>query len=259
MPPCPKCGIAVEAAWKFCPKCRARLEGDTSGEMCPSCGIPVKHDDRFCPNCRHQLGTRVGYDVPESSSPSNQAPQQTEPSIGERTLQISLERQRLNVKEREVDLGLKETQGYLKLYQDYKTGKQDLEIHAEEEKLRLERERIEALSGASLDVLISISGEEQSRLLADVAQVRALQGFSPQQILAKGAADNPEFSEAYKDLLMGLSANGDLDSYERLIGELKESSRLSREDYQRNLETMSEMFHKAVDSLKETSVALSGG
>ena len=264
MPQCPYCGIQVQPAWQYCPKCRYHLAAGAEGHKCPSCSAPVGPTDRFCPNCRFQLRTVAAQNtttptpVPGAPPAAGQGVQSGGLSIGEQALELTLARQQLNLEEREVDLDLREAKGYLQLYQEYKKGKQDLEIRAEEEKLRLEKERIDALSHASLDVLISISDEGQSKLLAEVAQVRELQGFSPQQLLAKGAADNPEFAEAYKELLMGLSANGDLEQYERLVTELKESARMSREDYQSNIQTMSEMFHKAVDSLRDAAVAFSG-
>lgn len=230
-----------------------------SGAACPSCSEPVRPDDRFCGNCRFQLRPAPADAQATVPKPAGHSPSNSIPSIGEQALQLTIARQRLNTQDREADLGLKEARGYLGIYQDYKRGKQDLEVRDEEEKLRLERERIEALSGASLETLISISGDAQTKLLAEVAQVRELQGFSPDQILTQGAVDNPDFAAAHKDLLMGLSANGDLDRYERLVSELKESASNNREDYQRNVHTMSEMFHKAVDSLRATSVALGGG
>ncbi|MDP6716693.1 MAG: hypothetical protein QF368_18985 [SAR202 cluster bacterium] len=119
-------------------------------------------------------------------------------------------------------------------------------------------ERIEGLSKLSIEALIAISGPLQSRILADLAQVRQLQGSSPEQIMAIGALNNPAFASAYGDIMVSMARTGDLDMYERLISEIKESSGRERDDYQRNLNIVVEMFHKAVESLSETAVAFSG-
>ena len=85
-----------------------------------------------------------------------------------------------------------------------------------------------------------------------------MQGASPEQIIAIGALNNPENASAYGDIMVAMARTGDLDMYERLISEIKESSGRERDDYHRNLNTVVEMFHKAVESLSETAVAFSG-
>ena len=80
--------------------------------------------------------------------------------------------------------------------------------------------------------------------MASIASLRGYPGGS-----AYGAA---------KHGLLGLARTGDLEPYERLVSEMKESSQLSREEHQRNQDMMLEMFRKAVDTLSETAVAFSG-
>ena len=134
----------------------------------------------------------------------------------------------------------------------------DMRLKESRENHDHELRRIEALSGAGIEALIAISGPEQAQLLAQLAKTRALSGSSPEQILAMQASESPQVADALKEILTATAATGQLEQYERLVGELKESAQLSREDYQRNVNTMSEMFNKALDTVKETAVAFSG-
>ena len=90
------------------------------------------------------------------------------------------------------------------------------------------------------------------------AAFASFEGASPDQIAVLGALNNPAFADSYKDILIALSRSDDLELYERVISELKESSQQNQEDYQHNLDTLVGMFHKAVDSLRDTSIAFSG-
>ena len=121
-----------------------------------------------------------------------------------------------------------------------------------------ELKRIEALSSAGIETLIAVSGPEQAQLLAQLARTRALSDSTPEQILAMQVQESPQVAEALKEILTATAANGQLEQYERLVVELKESARLSREDHQQNIKTMTEMFNKALDTVKDTAVAFSG-
>ena len=144
---------------------------------------------------------------------------------------------------------------WLGLFQKFEEGKQSLRIQELKAKMNLKRERIDALSKASVEVLITISDEPQSRPIEMLNEMRVLQGFSPQQLLAKGAVDNPEFASAYGDLLLAVAVNDQTEQYERLIGEMKSSASDAHEDYDRNLEILLEMFRKSLDSIRDTAIA----
>lgn len=142
----------------------------------------------------------------------------------------------------------------------------ETELHAEEVRLenriKLERqqhdselERIEALSNLGIETLIAVSGAEQGIILGQLARTRALSGCTPEQIMAMQAHESPQVADALKEVLTAAAAGGQLDQYERLISELKDAGRLSREDHQANMATVTEMFNKALDSVRDTAVA----
>ena len=117
--------------------------------------------------------------------------------------------------------------------------------------------RIQTLSGVGIETLIAVSGPEQSQLLAQLARTRSLAGCSTEKILAMHAAENPQVAGALKELLIATAASGQLEQYERLVNQLKDSARTSREDYQQNMVVMQQMFDKALDTVKDTAVAFS--
>ena len=144
----------------------------------------------------------------------------------------------------------------------------DMELRAEAERLEMrlkesreqhghELARIQTLSGVGIETLIAVSGPAQSQLLAQWARTRALAGCATEKILAMQVAENPQVAGALKELLIATAASGQLEQYERLVNQLKDSARTSREDYQQNMAVMQQMFDKALDTVKDTAVAFS--
>ena len=142
----------------------------------------------------------------------------------------------------------------------------DLDAEAQRLELRLrerreghsqELERIQTLSGVGIETLIAVSGAEQGQLLAQLARTRAFAGCSTEKILAMQAADSPHVAEALKEILTATAASGQLEQYERLVTQLKDSASTQREDHQQNMVMLQQMFNKALDSVKETAVAFS--
>ncbi|MCH7606263.1 MAG: adenylate/guanylate cyclase domain-containing protein, partial [Chloroflexi bacterium] len=88
-------------------------------------------------------------------------------------------------------------------------------------------------------------------------KTRAFAGCTPEKILAMQAAESPQVAEALKEILTATAASGQMEQYERIITELKDSAQATRGDYQRNMTMLQQMFDKALDSVKETAVAFS--
>jgi len=141
---------------------------------------------------------------------------------------------------------------------DTQRRRMEMQLAESREKNAQELGRIEALSEAGIEALIAVSGSEQAQMLTELARTRALSDSSPQQIMAMQAADSPEIADALKEILTAVAASGQLEQYERLIAETKESARLGREDHQRNTQMLMEMFNKSLDSVRDVSVAFSG-
>ena len=47
---CPNCGVAVNPAYNFCPKCKVNLH-----PLCPACHRTIEHGAAFCPYCSAEL------------------------------------------------------------------------------------------------------------------------------------------------------------------------------------------------------------
>lgn len=124
--------------------------------------------------------------------------------------------------------------------------------------LWLSPETIEVLKDASVATLISVAPPHQAALLAEVEKVKSLSGQTPDQIAAIGAFSNPQFAEGYGRIIQKFKDNNEIDQYERLVSELKESSQHNREDQSRNMQVMYDMFVKALDSMRDTATAFAG-
>lgn len=154
----------------------------------------------------------------------------------------------LEAQERQLGLSLRRQESEL-----------ELRLREQRERHRQNLERIEALSHTSMEVLMAVSGPEQASLLAELARTRALAGCTPQQILAMQAQGNPQVTQALVEVTRALAATQQTEMYERLVAQVKEGAQASREDYQRNAAIMAEMFHKALDTMKDTATAFAGG
>lgn len=58
---CPNCGIAYQAADRYCGRCGNSLpqtQTKPAATACPSCGAGLREGDLFCAKCGHQVAAR---------------------------------------------------------------------------------------------------------------------------------------------------------------------------------------------------------
>ncbi len=110
--------------------------------------------------------------------------------------------------------------------------------------------------GTWMDVDVSPDGRTLAFALLGDIYTMPITGGTPTRV-AEGLAweVQPRFSPDGRRI--ATAASGQLEQYERLVNQLKDSARTSREDYQQNMVTMNQMFNKALDSVKDTAMAFS--
>ena len=85
--------------------------------------------------------------------------------------------------------------------------------------------RLDKLSILSTEQLISISGVDQGRILAELKRTETLKGMTEEQILALAAEKNPSiaqaFVERYRAVEAGKASQREIELYERLLGDQK--------------------------------------
>ena len=135
--------------------------------------------------------------------------------------------------EKDMELGLKGLKAVKEMKSKEK--RDDMEIEAE---------RLERLSKVGIEALISASGGEQGKILADLKKTEMLKGMSEEQILALGAKDSPQLAKAFEEKFKGLSAEKQEQLYKEMIADKDKSTKI-----------MQEMFNKALDTQRDVSVA----
>lgn len=112
----------------------------------------------------------------------------------------------------------------------------ELERQRQEQAYELERqkltqdheiERIRTLSQASAEVVISMAGPEQARVIADLKQTEALKGMSDSQVESLMASKSPHFAKAleerWKAIEAGKATEAQRELYERMIAQQAEA------------------------------------
>lgn len=88
-----------------------------------------------------------------------------------------------------------------------------------------ELNRLDKLSILSTEQLISVSGVDQGRILAELKRTETLKGMTEEQILALAAEKNPSiaqaFVERYRAVESGKASQREIELYERLLGDQK--------------------------------------
>ena len=116
------------------------------------------------------------------------------------------------------------------------------------EEMNIETERLERLSKLGVEALITASGPEQAKILADIKKTDMLKGMSDEQILAMGAKDSPELAKAFQEKFKGLSAQKQEELYKEMMKQ-KDTS----------MKVMQEMFDKALETQRDATVGVAQG
>jgi hypothetical protein len=141
------------------------------------------------------------------------------------------------VDEKDMELGLKGLQAI-----------KDMKIKQRRDEMDIETERLDRLSKLGIEALITASGEEQGKILADLKKTEMLKDMSEEQILALGAKDSPQLAKAFEEKFKGLSAEKQEQLYKEMIADKDKSTKI-----------MQEMFNKALETQRDVSVAAAQG
>lgn len=128
---------------------------------------------------------------------------------------------------------------------------------AQESEQEYQLRRLSEIGKLGPEALISISGAEQGRILADLKKSEALKGMSEEQILAMAAENSPEvakaFQEKYRAIAEGRSSAEVKEMYERLVREKDDSVRRAQEDADKRAEDIKEAWEKSSDQSRQTT------
>lgn len=116
------------------------------------------------------------------------------------------------------------------------------------EEMNIETERLERLSKLGVEALITASGPEQAKILADLKKTEMLKGMSDEQILAMGAKDSLELAKAFQEKFKGLSGQKQEELYKEMMKQ-KDTS----------MKVMQEMFDKALETQRDATVGVAQG
>lgn len=163
----------------------------------------------------------------------------------------------------EAESGLKmlERMKAIKRHDEYERMEMDLRRKREELKLkidemttlhRMEVEKIEALSRASSEALISLSGPEQARMIAELKETDLMKGLSEEQILAMVARKSPEVAKAFQEKFKGLSSEELKKLYERMITDKDKT-------HSDHTKMIQEMFNKMAETQRDTAIGVAQG
>lgn len=106
---------------------------------------------------------------------------------------------------------------------------QEFELQRQKQTQEYEIERIKMLSQASAEVVISLAGPEQARVIADLKQTEALKGLSDSQVESLMASRSPQFAQAlaerWKAIEAGKATEAQKEMYERMLQQQSEVDR----------------------------------
>ncbi len=180
-------------------------------------------------------------------------------------LKKQAEQQRLDWerKTQEARLAAEQAREALELRLVEESARHQRELATAEAARSYELRRLEVMSGLGIDALIASSGSEQAQLLKELGATRAMQGWTPEQILAQAAAHSPEVAKAFQEKFRTAGQGGEGGSrieemYQQLLAQQDAASKTLSEVQERSALRMQEMFDKAMDTALGTAQATAG-
>ncbi len=147
--------------------------------------------------------------------------------------------------------------------QNLQLKKQETELELKLRELRQRHEQelqgMQVMGTIPLHALIAVSATDKAPLLADLARTQAMQGMTPEQMLALAADKNPQVTTAIAELAAKARDPEQKAMYERLLVEQKEWATQTRQTFQDFQKTQQEMFNKAMETMRDTATAFAKG
>jgi hypothetical protein len=136
--------------------------------------------------------------------------------------EVEVEQKRLQIK-------LEAEDRRLRMQMEHERQQQEFKLRQERQAQEHEIERIKTLSEASADVVISMAGAEQARIIGDLKQTEALEGLSDSQVESLMATRSPQFAKAleerWKAIEAGKATEEQKEMYERMLQQQAEADR----------------------------------
>ena len=131
----------------------------------------------------------------------------------------------------------------------------DRRLREERARHEAEMERLQLLSQAGIELLISVSDAEQGQLLADLKRTETLAGMTEEQILALAAEKSPEVARAFQEKFRAFSAEQQAEMYERMLGDRETAAVQLAEALKEAARMQQETSFKAMETQRDISVA----
>jgi hypothetical protein len=138
----------------------------------------------------------------------------------------------------------------LRIALDARERKLKMDAQAKRDEMEIEADRLKRLTEMGIEALITASGEEQAKLLADLKKTEILKGMTDDQILALGAKDSPELAKAFVEKFKGMP-----------MAMLEQLTMAMQTEKDKQIKIIQEMFNKSLETQRDVAVAAakSGG
>ena len=172
-----------------------------------------------------------------------------------------MKQNKLDVEARAREIARQDELERQKAAHDLAMEKERLGLEAEAQKQAHELAMLQARAEMSAEALISLSGPEQARVLADIKQTEALKDLSDEQVYAMMAAKSPQVAAALAERFKAMQDQPDVAEeikalYERMLENIQKDKERDAELRARTEQRYQDMFNKALDSQRDGMVGI---